>query len=198
MQEVSFESNQTMTQREFAAFVEQHSSWDLNHYELLNGRVVMNPPAGFPHGTVGSNIQFILSSFIRPRKLGLVFDSSQGFELPSGDTVEPDHSFVSSQRWTAAPAPEEGKFLRLVPDLVVEVLSTSTASRDRGEKKAIYAVNGVGEYWVVNSRARELTLYVLDGKRFDGGQTSSGDEIARSTVLPGLQFAVCELFANVT
>ena len=77
----------------------------------------------------------------------------QGFDLPSGDTVAPDVSFTSKARWDAAPPPRPGKYLQVVPDLVVEVLSRSTKTRDRGEKKAIYEANGVAEYWLVNSQA---------------------------------------------
>jgi Uma2 family endonuclease len=44
--------------------------------------------------------------------------------------------------------------LRIVPDLVVEVLSRKTASQDPGEKKAIYERNGVREYWLVDPRTR--------------------------------------------
>jgi Uma2 family endonuclease len=95
---------------------------------------------------------------VKQRRNGKVLDSSQGFELPSGDTVEPDHSFVSNERWDAAPAPKLGEFLKVVPDLVVEVLSQKTASQDRGEKKAIYERNGVREYWLVDPRARAHRL----------------------------------------
>ena len=59
--------------------------------------------------------------------------SSAGYDLPSGDTLEPDVSFLSAARLAAGPAPERGRFLRIVPDLVVEILSDSTAKRDRGE-----------------------------------------------------------------
>src|SRR5690606_31030854 len=132
MHDLVFESTRTMTPKEFAEFVAaREAAGDTGRYELLNGRVVMSPPAGYPHGEIGSNVQRLLASFVRDRKLGRVFDSSPGFELPSGDTVEPDHAFVSHERWAAAPPPESGRFLRVVPDLIVEVLSNRTASQDR-------------------------------------------------------------------
>src|SRR5258706_15449458 len=45
-EEISFESTQTMTQAQFARWVRSHDGWDPNRYELLSGRIVMNPPAG--------------------------------------------------------------------------------------------------------------------------------------------------------
>lgn len=194
MQDLVFESIQSLTQQEFAAFVEERERrGDPAHYELLNGRVVMNPPAGYPHGEIGNNVQWVLAKIVRQNKLGKVFDSSQGFELPSGDTVEPDHSFVSFTRWAAAPAPEFGKFLCVVPDLVVEILSTRTASQDRGEKKAIYERNSVLEYWLVDPRARRVTVFRLRDGQFDHGETLHESDTFVSTPLGGAPVVVAEL-----
>jgi Uma2 family endonuclease len=194
VQGIVFESTRTVTPDEFAEFVEERErQGDRSHYELLNGRVVMNPPAGYPHGEIGSNLQRLLGNFVCERRLGKVFDSSQGFELPSGDTVEPDHSFVSNERWAAGPPPVEGKFLRVVPDLIVEVLSPKTASQDRGEKKAIYAQNGVREYWLVDHRAREVTIFRLEGSRYGGGTVYPDGEACASHVLPGLSVRMGDL-----
>jgi len=193
MPEVAFESTATMSPAEFAAWAEQRAGWDLNHYELLNGRITMNPPAGFPHGSIGHRVQRILGAFVAAQDLGEVLDSSQGFKLTSGDVVEPDASFVSRGRWEAMPAPDLGEFLRVVPDLVVEILSGATASRDRGEKKAIYARNGVTEYWLVDPRAREVTVFALEGDRYDAGRVSGEADRVASRVLGGFECSVAEL-----
>ena len=194
MHDLVFESTHTVTPKEFGEFVAtREAAGDTGHYELLNGRVVMSPPAGYPHGEVGSNVQRLLASFVWERKLGRVFDSSQGFELPSGDMVEPDHAFVSHERWAAAPAPEPGRFLRVVPELIVEVMSGRTATRDRGEKKAIYERNGVLEYWLVDPRAREVTvLHRVDG-RFDAGCVYAVNGRLPSRVLAELTIDVLDL-----
>jgi Uma2 family endonuclease len=134
-----------------------------------------------------------LAPFVRARKLGRVFGSSQGFALPSGDPVEPDASFVSKERWAAGPAPVDGEFLRVVPDLVFEIISRGTAAYDRGEKKAIYEANGVREYWIVDTRAREVVGYALDGGAYGRERVFVSNERAASTVLPELAFDVADL-----
>jgi Uma2 family endonuclease len=127
--------------------------------------------------------------------VGLSFDSSQGFALPSGDTVAPDAAFVSRERWDTGPPPSRGEFLRVVPDVVFEILSPSTKSRDRGEKKAIYERNGVREYWLVDTDAdRMIRFSLLDG-RWDEGATFELHDLARSAVLPGLVIDVRKLLA---
>ncbi len=191
--EVEFESDAYMSQREFALWVEGRQRWDPNHYELLNGRIVMNPPAGFPHGAIDSRLHRLIGPVVDAGHLGWTFGSSQGFDLPSGDTVEPDFSFVSNERWAQA-HPEEGKFIDVAPDLVVEILSHSTRSRDRGEKKRIYEDNGVREYWLVDPRARTARIFHLRDGRYDTGMLFEFEDVLRSELLPGLEGPVADLF----
>ncbi len=194
MQDLVFESTRGLTQAAFAVWVHERSGWDLNHYELLQGRVTMTPPAGYPHGEIEANVLALLHAFAKPRGLGRVFGSSQGYELPSGDTLEPAASFVSTQRWQEAPPPEEGRFLRVVPDLVVEILSSGTAARDRGAKKAAYEASGVLEYWLVDRGAREIVRFVRGAEGFGEGRAFHVEELMRSEVLEGLEFPVRVVF----
>jgi Uma2 family endonuclease len=193
-QQTAFVSTETFTQREFKQWLNERPTSDLNHYELLNGRIVMSPPAGWPHGTVEVNISAPLAMFVRAQGLGIVLGSSTGYELPSGDTVEPDISFISKERLAAGPTPQTGKFLRVVPNLVVEILSPATARKDQTEKKAIYAENGVEEYWIVDPKRKEITLYARTGKRYTRGVTYTARDTIRSRVLPTFTLQVSEVF----
>jgi Uma2 family endonuclease len=196
MQELVFESTRTLSQEAFSDWVLARPRWDLHHYELLNGRVVMTPPAGYPHGEIESNVHTAIAAFVKAGALGKVLGSSQGFELPSGDTVEPDVTFVSRERWAAGPAPENGRFLRIVPDLVVEIASPSTASHDRTEKKRTYEQNGVREYWIVDHDARQITIFVLDGEQYAAGRVFREPDAIESTALAGIALPVREIFPS--
>ena len=127
-------------------------------------------------------------------QLGEVFGSSTGYRLPSGDTIEPDVSFISYARLQAGPAPRRGKFLEIAPNLVVEVLSTPTALRDRTEKKDIYERNGVDEYWLVDTDRREVTVFRLVNGRYGTPLIFRTGETITSPVLPQLQLPVSNLF----
>ena len=191
--ELAFESTRSVTREEFAAWLATRPRTDCNHYELLRGRVVMTPPAGYPHGLVEGAVSRVLAPFVHERGLGVLMGSSQGFELPSGDTVEPDVSVVLAERWAAA-RPEVGAFLRVVPDLIVEILSPSTAPRDRGEKRDIYEQNGVREYWIIDPRQRQLTVFTLVESAFDAGVVYATSDASRSALLPDLTIDVAALF----
>jgi Uma2 family endonuclease len=184
-----------MSPDEFEEWVFARPPEDINHYELLDGEIVVSPPAGWPHGRVGSRLQVLLGGFVEQKQLGLVFDSSQGFVLTSGDTVEPDHAFVSNERWAAAPEPVEGKFLRIVPDLLVEVLSPGNATRDRKQKKRIYEKNGVREYWIVDSKKRVVSVFrAIDGAYVEAEAFVEGMTF-ESGVITGLSVDVRSIFA---
>lgn len=48
--ETGFSSDERFTQGEFRRWLDQQPQSDLNHYELIDGRIVMTPPAGNPQG----------------------------------------------------------------------------------------------------------------------------------------------------
>ncbi len=46
----------------------------------------------------------------------------------------------------------------MAPDLVIEIASAGTRRRDKGRKRAIYEREGVGEYWMVDPDAGQVTV----------------------------------------
>jgi Uma2 family endonuclease len=182
------------TQDEFEDWCTGPDGPELGHFEFLHGCIVAEPPANWPHGRIGGSVGARLGAFVEKRRLGLFFDSSQGFALPSGDTVEPDAAVILQDTWDAAPPPRP-RFLRIVPDLVVEVLSPSTAWRDRSVKRKIYERNGVREYWLLDTRRREITVLVRGpAGRFETACAVTGDERARSVLLPGFAVRPSDVF----
>ena len=192
--QAAFVSTETFTQKEFKRRLDERPASDINHYELLRGRIVISPPAGWPHGSVESNIHIPLETFVRTNGLGVLLGSSAGYDLPSGDTVEPDISFIANERLAAGPAPQPGKFVRIVPNPVVEILSPATAQKDRTEKKAIYEENGAEEYWLVDTKRREIMVYTLSGKRFGRGKVYPARDILSSRLLKGFTPRLGEVF----
>lgn len=185
--ETAFISLETFTPIEFKRWVESRPVGDINRYELASGRIVMTPPAAWEHAEIEARIIRILGEFVLNHRLGKFFGSSAGYQFPSGDTLEPDASFVSRERWTKGPQPRRGQFLRLVPSLTVEILSPATAHRDRIEKKKIYETNGVNEYWLVDTHRREITIFHLAAGKYDSGRRYQSNQTLRSQVLPGFE-----------
>jgi Uma2 family endonuclease len=194
--QTAFRSEERFTQAQFYEWLREYGRLAQGRYELVDGRIVMTPPAGFPHSNIVARLVAGLLRHVEERRLGQVLESSAGYELPSGDTLAPDASFISNARLAAGPPPERGKFFGVVPDLVVEVLSDSTAKRDRTEKKEIYALSGVDEYWLIDSDARELTVLCRNGNELIAADCLRTGRVP-SRLLAGLDLSVEDLFRNL-
>lgn len=72
------------------------------------------------------------------------------------------------------------------PDLVIEVLSPSTAGRDHIAKRRFYERSGVREYWLVHPQDRIATIYVLASGRFGEPNIVPFEGETAVSVLPGV------------
>jgi Uma2 family endonuclease len=186
-----FESEPWCTLEEFDRFIRQHEN-ERERYELLNGRITMTPPPAWPHSEVDVLVARVLANFVVERQLGRVLHNGS-VALPSGDVPGPDIAFVSRESWARSGPHRPGEIPRVVPDLVVEVLSDSTSSYDRGEKKAIYERNGVREYWIVDPKNPRIARFVLDGATFGPPRIFGIDDAFESVILEGLRFPVRDI-----
>lgn len=127
--------------------------------ELIGGKVVaMSPRPMYNHNHVAFNIAVIFNHYLRGKRCTAIPDGTDLY-LTEGDRFVPDMMVVCDRKKIQ----EDG--VHGAPDLVVEVLSPSTAKRDRVDKKAVYERCGVREYWLVDPKNRTIEQYFLrDGK----------------------------------
>ena len=191
--DTAFRSDEHFTRTQFRRWIAGRRSGDGNHYELLRGQIVMSPPAGWTHGRLEMMLARRIEEHVVGEGLGLAFGPSTGFDLPSGDTVQPDVSFVSAERFRKQPPTHPNAFVRAVPNLVIEILSPATRRRDLGEKKALYADNDVDEYWIVDPTHRSVTVFQRTTAGYGRGRACTRGTV-RSRVLPKLRLPVVSLF----
>ena len=160
--------------------------------ELIDGEYWIMPSPTGPHQGAILNIGSELWRFVRANKLGKVFIAPFDVILSPNDVFQPDVIFLSNERMRF----RTGDNIRGAPDLVVEVLSPSTAARDRGVKRDRYARFGVREYWMADLEARLIEVLVASDDGFaTAGVYGEGDAL-RSPLLPGLRLDVSEVFAG--
>ncbi len=80
-----------------------------------------------------------------------------------------------------------------VPDFVVEILSDSTESRDRGIKFEDFETHGVGEYWIIDADAEIAEQYVIKSGQFEL-QIKSGSGDIESSVIKGFRIPIRAMF----
>ena len=82
------------------------------------------------------------------------------------------------------------------PDLIVEILSPSSSTRDWRIKRELYASHGVREYWIVDPTNRIVSVLLLQDGVLEIEQTHTEDDTATSTVLDGFSVSLDSIFAT--
>jgi len=79
------------------------------------------------------------------------------------------------------------------PDLAVEVLSDSTAEKERGLKFRDYAASGVAEYWIIDPERKMVEQYILYDEEYQLRIKSDSGEI-HSVAVPGFTIPIRAIF----
>ena len=162
-------------------------------YELLDGDLIMVPAPNIKHQRVQLELATQLSHFIKNRALGELLIAPCDVVLSDTNIVQPDLLFVSREREHLL---SDGEKVRGAPDLAVEILSPSSADKDRGLKRELYCRYGVTEYWLVDPIAETVSIHRQRGgvlavtDMFGRGQT------LRSPLLAGLELRLDDVFSS--
>ncbi|MBV9599254.1 MAG: Uma2 family endonuclease [Chloroflexi bacterium] len=169
-------------------------------YEIWHGELVRMAPAGGRHGECEANVVSALHTQLGT--LGRVYTGDTGFilrERPT-DLVSPDVAFVRHDR--LPPADQRVRFLKVVPDLAVEIRSPSDNDADVRAKVELYMNSGVRLVWLVDPRTRrvEEVRPAAGGSQQAAVQSrvrraEAGDVLEDAQVLPGFRLSLAAVFA---
>lgn len=159
-------------------------------HELLDGVHVVTPAPQLLHQRAVGRLCFQLRDALEGRDDVEVFTSPADVVLDPRTLVQPDIFVVRRtpgqrlERWA-----DVG-----VPLLAIEILSPTTAPRDRGVKRRIYQTAGVAEYWIVDLDAR-----LIERWRPEDARPEIADEALEWSLLGGAtgRLNVHELFAEI-
>ena len=147
--------------------------------ELLYGRFVLMTSPVLRHQDVLIRLARFFLDFADAHE-GRAIMAPMDVRLADHSVVQPDVLYVSHERKSVL-----HERVRGAPDLVVEVLSPSTARRDLGEKLRLYGESGVREYWVVDPAAKTFEFLIADNGGFRLALPEA--EVYRSPVIAGLE-----------
>ena len=163
---------------------------DDERWELIDGELVMAPAPNMEHQSIQSAMGVTIANFIASRELGRLFFSPTDVVLSEHTTVEPDLVFVSKERERIITYAN----IQGAPDLVVEILSPSTARRDWRDKFDLYQGHGVNECWLADPVSRTVWVFLLaDGAFVEMGRYGEDDTLTSPT-LEGLEIVLAEVF----
>lgn len=130
-------------------------------HELLDGEHVVTPAPSVDHQRVVRRLLVLLDELLPPDAPLEVLTSPADIYLSSRTLVQPDVLVV--RRDDERPAKEWRDVG--VPLVAIEIISPSTAARDRGKKRRLYLESGVEEYWIVDVDARLIERWRPGDKR---------------------------------
>lgn len=181
------DTQRPLTLEEFEALPEEDGA----RLELVEGTVVREPRPGARHGRLTTRLASALHTHAENRGLGVVCTDFGVVLAEDPTTVRgPDIGFVAAERLRAEDLPTG--FLRVAPDLAVEIVSPSNTASEIQRKVLEYLAAGSRLVWVVDSETRSVSTYRSRAEAYLLGE---GDVLDGEDVLPGFRMALEELFA---
>ena len=169
-----------------------YSEWDDSEcWELIDGVAYAMAPPSIPHQAISVELCFQLGNFLRgkPCKVYTTPGVRLNIETADDTVLIPDIVVVCDQSKISKAT------INGAPDLVIEILSQSTARFDIHRKFQQYQKAGVREYWIVNPEIKTLSAYTLQNGEYIA--SVYGDEdTAPVRVLEGCEIDLSLVFED--
>jgi len=169
--------------------------WDENvRAELYDGEIVMMAPPATRHQRASGELFFQIRTYLEGKTCKIFaapFAVRLFPEKDDSDTTvfEPDIVVVCDSEKL------DDKGCNGAPDLVIEIISPSTAKYDRIYKFRKYQLAGVKEYWIVDPETKTVQVCLLENGRY---VVSMFDETEKTpvSVLEGCEIDLSGVFAE--
>lgn len=173
-------------------------SWtDDGRWQLIDGIAYdMSPSPSVQHQRVLRKLLVRFDLFLEGKRCE-VFSAPFDVRLPEGDekdedvktVVQPDILVVCDE------SKLDKKGCKGPPDLIVEIVSNSSASMDYIKKLNLYERHGVKEYWIVNPENKTAMIYRQNEmKEYEAPEIYANEDVMESKVLEGFTVNLREIF----
>lgn len=168
---------------------------DRSKLELIAGVLYMTIPPGRSHSNTVSRLSRLIIDYqVKIADKGMLYIPRAGIMRRPKTWLEPDLFYVAAE--TDAYLDSEYPQYMTTADLVIEVISPSSAIYDRNTKADTYAALGVKELWLVDEASGIIEVRVLKGDRYAPSVVHERDDRLRSVVLPGFDVRVGDIFGD--
>ncbi len=153
---------------------------DGRRYEVIQGVLMISPAPEIAHQAVIARISRYLDEQIFSTGRGWVFFAPTDVVLAPQKVVQPDVLVLLHEHRNRL----KKRSIEGAPDLIVEVISPSSAVYDRLVKHKLYAESGVPEYWLVNLQDQSIEVFVLEAERYQSLGLFRHEQPLKSLLLP--------------
>jgi Uma2 family endonuclease len=159
-------------------------------YQLIEGELVMTPAPNPRHQIILGNIVEKVRQYTKGS--GITIFSPVDLYFGEENAYQPDMVYITKQRREIIK--DDGIYG--TPDLVVEILSPSTAYYDLRKKFRIYEKYGVREYWIVDPEMDSVDVYLNEQGHFSLTGKAEGKGELESSLLKGFKVTLDEVFSR--
>ena len=168
---------------------------DHSKLELIAGVLYMSPPPTQLHSKTVSRLLTLLPDYlIKHGSPGSLYVPRAGIIKGPNSWLEPDLFYVAAE--TDAYADPKYPQYHSTADLVVEVISPSSAIYDRNTKADTYAALVVKELWLVDEASGIIELRILQGDQYGPSVVLERDDLLKSVVLPDFEVQVRKILGD--
>lgn len=190
--------NEKILEKKFVyTYAEFMNSPTDERYEVIDGILYNMTPAPTPrHQHIITQLATDFGTYFRKSKKCQVFVAqidvclSEGTKDPTQiyEWVQPDLVVVCDQTKI-----DQQKIIG-VPDIVIEVLSPSTAKKDRKIKFNRYQLARIPQYWIIDPVHESVEVYHLHDKKYELQQIYFKDDVLTIDLFPSLHIDLDNIF----
>ncbi|HUE75975.1 MAG TPA: Uma2 family endonuclease [Chloroflexota bacterium] len=164
---------------------------DDQDYEIIDGVLYVAPRPTSHHQLISARLTTLLVVNVEDRDLGTVIPDADLIVDERNTYFSPDIMVFLGDRFAKV---DRNTFIRIIPDLIVEVLSPSTTRRDQIVKRRTYASLSVPHYWIVDPSDRTIVEHTLQPNGEYQERRIGADEQFQPSGVTGLVIDVGRLF----
>jgi len=169
--------------------------------ELIDGFIsLMSPAPSNKHQKVSNDLNGFIWNYLRGKKcqirqapfdVRLPKNKSENHNQLIYNVVQPDICIICD------PLKLDDKGCIGAPDMIVEILSSSSSKHDIQTKSQLYQDNGVKEYWIVFPYEKVVEVFLLDenSKYISQGKFAE-DELVKVNIFEDLHIDLAEIFED--
>ena len=171
-----------------------YKEWNTkDRYEIIDGIAYAMAPPSIAHQNVSSNLHREIANFLKDKPCK-VYAAPVGVRLNAdkGDNtvLEPDIVVVCDKSKIGR------KSIIGAPDMVIEILSPSTVSRDRVAKFNQYLQAKVREYWIADPDSKTVSVHLLENEKYTASAYGETDKVSVH-VLDGCVIDLVDVFTDI-
>ncbi len=138
---------------------EEYKNWESNDWEIIYGQAYcMSPAPMIKHQRISNNVGWQLKNLFDSCKICQVL-MPVDWKIADDTVVQPDNSVICHE-------PTNEAYITKAPKIIFEILSKSTAKKDKELKYKLYQQEGVSYYIIVDPKEEIAKVYELKEGRY--------------------------------